>query len=308
MFLPLGLLDLPHYGGENCWGKALILHMLADATSAIRYDQLGIGPIALDLGFFKIRWYSLSYIAMILIGWWYLVKMIAQPGAPMAKRHVDDFIFYMTLGIILGGRLGYCTFYHPEIWQTPLQVLKLWEGGMSLHGGFIGVIVAIWWFCKRNTLNMLRVCDYVACTVPFGTFLVRIANFVNGELWGRPTDVSWAVIFPGTGDNVARHPSQLYEAGFEGLLMGVILYFMFWRTDSRYYPGRLVGTGLVIYGFARFGLEYIREPDVGVTGLFGFTMGQTLSTPMIIAGLYLLATAKSRRQRVEPVMGLNSIA
>jgi phosphatidylglycerol---prolipoprotein diacylglyceryl transferase len=226
----------------------------------------------------------------------------------MAKRHVDDFIFYATLGIILGGRLGYCTFYHPEIWAHPLQVLKLWEGGMSLHGGFIGVIVAIWWFCRRNGLNMLRVCDYVACTVPFGTFLVRIANFVNGELWGRPTNVAWAVIFPGTGDNVPRHPSQLYESGLEGLLMGVVLYFLFWKTDSRYQPGKLLGTGLLMYGIIRFGLEYVREPDVGISGLMGMTMGQTLSAPMIIAGLYFLVTAKSRRQRVEATLGQQSVA
>jgi phosphatidylglycerol---prolipoprotein diacylglyceryl transferase len=308
MLLPLGLLDLPHYGGENRWGKALILNILADATSAIRYDQLGIGPIALDLGIIKIRWYSLSYIAMILIGWWYLIKLVAQPAAPMAKRHVDDFIFYMTLGIILGGRLGYCTFYHPEIWASPLQVLKIWEGGMSLHGGFIGVMVAIWWFCRRNSLNMLRVCDYVACTVPFGTFLVRIANFVNGELWGRPTTAAWGIIFPGTGDNVPRHPSQLYESGLEGLLMGAVLYFLFWKTDSRYQPGRLLGTGLLIYGLSRFSLEFLREPDAGVSGLFGLTMGQTLSTPMIIAGIYFLATAKSRRKRVESVLGQQSVA
>jgi phosphatidylglycerol---prolipoprotein diacylglyceryl transferase len=287
----------------------LILSLLADATSAIRFDQLGIGPIALDLGFFKLRWYSLSYIAMILLGWWYLARMIAQPGAPMAKRHVDDFIFYATLGIILGGRLGYCVFYKPDIFLTPIQILKLWEGGMSLHGGFLGTIFAIWLFCRKHSLNMLRVCDYIACTVPFGTFLVRIANFANGELWGRPTDAPWGVIFPGTGDDVARHPSQLYEAGLEGLLMAAILWPMFWKTDARYKPGLLVGTALVIYGTARFAVEYFRQPDAGLEDLpWGLTMGQTLSAPMIIVGLYLLITAKQRRMRVEAVAGASSVA
>ncbi len=263
----------------------------------------------MQLGPIKIRWYSISYIAMIMLGWWYLVRMIAQPGAPMAKRHVDDFVFYATLGIILGGRLGYCLFYKPDIFKHPLDVLKLWEGGMSLHGGFLGVITAIFLFCRNHKLSMLRVCDYVACTVPFGTFLVRIANFINGELWGRPTDVPWAMTFPGAGDMLARHPSQLYEAGLEGLLMAAILWPMFWKSDARYLPGKLLGTGLVLYGVVRFSLEFFRQPDAGMENLsWGLTMGQTLSSPMIIAGLYFLFTAKGRRQRVEPVAGTSSVA
>ena len=287
----------------------MILPLLADVTSAIRYDQLGIGPIIHDFGFFKLRWYSVSYIASILLGWWYLGRLIAQPGAPMAKRHIDDFVFYATLGIILGGRLGYCIFYKPEIFLTPIQILKLWEGGMSLHGGFLGTIFAIWLFCRKHSLNMLRVCDYIACATPFGLFLVRIANFVNGELWGRPTDKPWGVIFPGTGDEVPRHPSQLYEAGLEGLLAMAVLWFLFWRTDARYQPGKLVGTGLTMYGLTRFGLEFLRQPDAGLEHLsWGLTMGQTLSVPMIAVGIYLLATAKGRRERVEPVAGLASVA
>ena len=263
----------------------MILPFLADATSAIRYDQLGISPIIHDFGFFKLRWYSVSYIASIMLGWWYLGKLIAQPGAPMAKRHIDDFIFYATLGIILGGRLGYCLFYRPEIFLTPIEVFKLWEGGMSLHGGTIGVLVAITLFCRKHGLSFMRICDYVACATPFGLFLVRLANFANGELWGRPTTQSWGVIFPGTGDDIARHPSQLYEAGLEGLLSMAILWCLFWKTDSRYYPGRMFGALAVIYGCARFGLEFIREPDAGVNGLLGLSMGQTLSAPMIIAGV-----------------------
>ncbi len=283
--------------------------MLVDAATAIRFEDLGLSPIALDLGFFKIRWYSLSYIAMIVLGWWYLGKMLKQPGAPMAQRHLDDFVFYATLGIILGGRLGYVLFYKPELLAAPWEILKLWEGGMSLHGGFIGTMIAIWLFCRKHGLNMLRVCDYIAVVTPFGLILVRLANFVNGELWGRPSDLPWAMIFPGTGDMIPRHPSQLYEAITEGVVSLIVLMYLYWRTDARYFPGRLLGTGLLIYGTARFTMEWFREPDRGLENLsWGLTMGQTLSAPMIVAGIYLLVTAKRRRQRVEPVSGTASVA
>jgi phosphatidylglycerol---prolipoprotein diacylglyceryl transferase len=306
--LLLGLPAAPVYGGENCRGKALILSVLADATTAIRWSDLGLSSIAYDFGFFKLRWYALSYITSILLGWWYLGKLINQPGAPLAKRHVDDFVFYATLGIILGGRIGYILFYRPDMISDPFSMLKLWEGGMSLHGGFLGTIFAIWLFCRNHKLNMLRVCDYIACVTPFGLIIVRIANFVNGELWGRATDLPWGMIFDGGGE-VVRHPSQLYEAAGEGVISLIVLLFLFWRTDSRYYPGRLVGTGLVIYGFARTSIEFLREPDKGLENLsWGLTMGQTLSIPMILVGVYLIATAKARRQRVEPVAGTASVA
>lgn len=263
--------------------------MFVDATSAIRYDHLHLSPIALDLGFFQLRWYALSYIAMILLGWWYLLRLLARSGAPMAKRDVDDLVFYVTLGVILGGRLGYSLFYRPEMWVHPLDVLKLWQGGMSLHGGFLGVILGLWLFTRRHGLSMLRVCDYVACATPFGLILVRLANFVNGELWGRPSSLPWAMIFPGTHDNIPRHPSQLYEAAFEGGLTMIVLVYLFWRTDARLRPGRLLGTGLSMYGAARFLLEFLRQPDAGLEHLWwGLTMGQTLSLPMIAVGLWLL--------------------
>jgi phosphatidylglycerol---prolipoprotein diacylglyceryl transferase len=286
----------------------LILSLIADATAAIHFDQLGLSPIALDLGFFKIRWYSLSYIAGIIFAWWYLVKLSRQPGSPWAQRHIDDFMFYATLGIILGGRLGYCLFYKPSILANPLEILRVWEGGMSLHGGFIGVLLAIWWFTRRNTLPILRVADYIACATPVGVGLARIANFVNGELWGRPTTLPWGIVFPGTGDSVPRHPSQLYEAGLEGLFMFAVLWVMFWKTDARYQPGRLVGAGLIIYGLSRSAIELVRQPDAGLEDLsWGLTMGQTLSLPMLIVGLYLFFTAKARRVRIEPTAGANSV-
>jgi phosphatidylglycerol:prolipoprotein diacylglycerol transferase len=286
----------------------LLIPFLADATTALRFDSLGLSPVALDLGILQIRWYSLAYIAGILIGWWYLLKLIDRPGAPMARRHADDLVFYATLGILIGGRLAYVLFYQPQILRHPIDVLKLWEGGMSFHGGVIGVSLGIILLARKNGLNWLRIHDYVACCVPFGLFFGRLANFVNGELWGRPTDVPWAVIFPRAGD-LPRHPSQLYEAGLEGIALFALLWFLFWKTDARYQPGKLVGTFLVGYGLSRFSLEWFREPDAGLEHLsWGLTMGQTLTVPMLIGGAWLIATAKSRRIRVEPTAGPASVA
>jgi len=282
---------------------------LAAATAGhLSYADLHLSPVALNLGIFQIRWYSLSYIAGILIGWWYLTKLIDQPGAPMARRHADDFVFYATLGIILGGRIFYVIFYDPIMLKTPLQILKLWDGGMSFHGGAFGVVAAVWWLARRNGLSMLRFLDYVACCGPFGLFFGRLANFVNGELWGRPSNVAWAIIFPDAGPD-ARHPSQLYEAGLEGLLLFAILWWLFWRTNARYKPGLLLGVFLVGYGSARFFVEFFREPDrqLGLMS-WGLSMGQSLSAPMVFVGLWFILTAKGRRVRVEPVAGDASVA
>ncbi len=286
----------------------MFLHLAADtASNVISFSDLGLHPVALEIGAFKIRWYSLAYISGIILGWWYLVKLLAQPGAPMARRHADDFVFYVTLGIILGGRLGFCLFYRPGIFLTPLDVFKIWEGGMSFHGGILGGIAAVMWLVRKEKLNWMRVMDYVCCTVPGGMFFGRLANFVNQELWGKPTDGSWGVIFPLAGPE-PRHPSQLYEAGLEGLALGLILWFLFWRTQARYQPGRLLGAAVALIALFRFGVEFFREPDPGVYGLFGMSMGQTLSIPMILAGAWLFFTAKARRTRVEPVAGTSSVA
>jgi phosphatidylglycerol---prolipoprotein diacylglyceryl transferase len=287
----------------------LFLQLATDATAAIKFTDLGLSKVALDLGFFQIRWYSLSYIASILIGYWYLLRLIAQPGAPMARRHADDFVFYATLGIIIGGRLGYVLFYKPAMFATPLEVLRLWEGGMSFHGGLLGVLIALAYFAWRNGLNTLRVADFVSVVAPIGPLIVRPANFVNGELWGRPTDVAWGIIFPETHDNIPRHPSQLYEMAGEGVILLAVMAILFWRTDARYYPGRLVGSGLIGYGVIRTVLETYRQPDVGLDQLqWGLTMGQTLSAPMILGGLYLIITSGKRRVRVESVAGSASVA
>ncbi len=289
----------------------MILQLATEgAANVIQFKDLGLSPIALDLGFFKLRWYSLSYIASIIIGWWYLTKICERPGAPMAKRHADDFVFYATLGIILGGRLGYALFYKPEMFLDPIELVKLWEGGMAFHGGLIGLILAIAWLAWRNQLNTLRVADYVAVIAPVGPLFVRPANFVNGELWGRgPTDVPWAMVFPEAQDNIARHPSQLYEMLGEGAFVLSLMAYLFWRTDARYYPGRLLGAAMLSYGSVRFFIERFRQPDAGLENLpWGLTMGQTLCVPMILIGLYLIATSGKRRVRVEPVAGTASVA
>lgn len=215
-----------------------MIELLAAATGHIRFEDLGLHPDVFSIGFFTLRWYSLAYIAGILIGWWYLLKLLAQPGAPMARRHADDLVFYATLGIILGGRIGYVLFYAPEMILHPLRILRLWDGGMSFHGGVIGTSLGLILFARKHKLDWLRVHDYIACCVPFGLFFGRLANFVNGELWGKPTDVPWAIVFPRTVPfgipDPARHPSQLYEAGLEGLLLFAVLWFAFWRTKARY--------------------------------------------------------------------------
>jgi len=295
---------------------SLIAAMAAGST-AIAFPDLGLSPIAFDLGFFQLRWYSLAYLAGIFIGYWYLLKLLKQPGAPMARRHADDLVFYAALGIILGGRLGYVLFYNlPYYVDHPLEVLKLWDGGMSFHGGVIGTSLGIIYLSWKEKLQWLRIHDYVACCVPFGLFFGRLANFVNQELWGAPTDVPWAVRFVestpyGAALGPPRHPSQLYEAGLEGLLLFAILWAMFWHSKSRYEPGKLVGAFIFFYGIFRFGVEYIREPDaqlVEFANATGLHMGQWLTVPMILGGLYLMATAKKRRVRVEPTAGTTSVA
>lgn len=284
---------------------------------AIVWTDLGLDPVAFDLGFFELRWYSLAYLAGIFIGYWYLLRLLKQPGAPMARRHADDLVFYAALGIILGGRLGYVLFYNPaHYFQNPVDILKLWDGGMSFHGGVIGTTLGILYLSWKEKLPWLRIHDYVACCVPFGLFFGRLANFVNAELWGAPTDVPWAVRFPEIVNGMQvlgppRHPSQLYEALLEGLVLFAILWWMFWKTQARYEPGKLVGAFLFFYGLFRFLVEFVREPDrqlVEFAQATGLQMGQWLSLPMILGGLYLILTARSRRARAEPTAARESVA
>ena len=284
---------------------------------AIAWTDLGLSPVALDLGFFELRWYSLAYLAGIFVGYWYLLKLIRQPGSPMARRHADDMVFYAALGIILGGRLGYVLFYNLGYYlENPLDILKLWDGGMSFHGGVIGTMLGILYLARKEKLPWLRIHDYVACCVPFGLLFGRLANFVNHELWGAPTNVPWAIRFPEVVAGLSalgppRHPSQLYEAFLEGAVLLAILWWMFWKTQARYEPGKLVGAFIFFYGLFRFAVEFVREPDAQLVEFVqatGLHMGQWLSLPMILGGLYLMLTAKKRRVRVEPTLGSASVA
>ena len=288
-----------------------------DSSKFIAFTDLHLSPVLFSIGPFDLRWYSLAYFAGIIVGYWYLLKLLKQPGAPLARRHADDLVFYAALGIIFGGRIGYVLFYNlPHYLAHPLDIVKMWDGGMSFHGGVVGTSLGIFYFAFKQKLSWLRLHDYVACCVPFGLFFGRLANFVNQELWGAPTTVPWAIRFVeytpfGPVLGPPRHPSQLYEAALEGILLAAILGWMFWKTQARYQPGKLVGAFIFFYGLFRFGLEFIREPDSQLSAFAqatGLHMGQWLSLPMILGGLYLMLTANKRRVRIEGTAGTASIA
>ena len=274
-----------------------MLSILAVAEP-IYWVDLGLTR-GIDLGFFMLRWYSLAYLAGIVLAYWHMLRMIKTPGAPLAQRHCDDLFFYCTLGVILGGRLGYATFYAPELWLQPLELLKLWNGGMSFHGGLAGTVLAIAWVSWRGGLPFLRVSDYIAVSVPFGMLFGRLANFVNGELWGRVAGegVRWAMVFPDAGP-LPRHPSQLYEAVLEGAVLAVIMLLLFWKTHARYRPGLLVGVFATGIGSARFIVEFFREPDSQLAEFAeqtGLSMGQWLTLPLIAIGLFFIIRAFVRQ-------------
>ncbi|MFL0354942.1 prolipoprotein diacylglyceryl transferase [Erythrobacter sp. GH1-10] len=269
------------------------------AADPVYWSDLGMRPYLFEIGGFQLRFYSLAYLIGIIFAYWHLSKMLKAPGAPMAQRHADDLFFYCTLGVILGGRLGYSIFYNPDMWSNPIDVLKLWEGGMSFHGGLVGVLLAIAWVSRRGNLSFLRVCDYIAVNVPMGMMLGRLANFNNGELWGRASDVPWAMIFPDPrAGEIARHPSQLYQAGLEGLLLLIVLLLLFWKTKARYRPGLLVGVFTLGIGIARFVNEFFREPDPQLADFAartGLSMGQWLTIPLILTGLIVTLYAATRK-------------
>jgi phosphatidylglycerol:prolipoprotein diacylglycerol transferase len=254
-----------------------------------------IDPVLIAFGPFAIRWYALAYIVGIVLGWRLVRRLVRRPGWEITPEAVDDLLFHVTLGIILGGRLGYVLFYHPGYYLThPLEILAVWHGGMSFHGGLLGVLVASALFARSRNLSFLEIVDALAVVTPIGLFFGRIANFINGELWGRPGDVPWAVVFPNGGPE-PRHPSQLYEAGLEGLLL---LAVMLWFATKPYRPearGTLGGIFLIGYGIARIVAEFFREPDAHLGFLAGgVTMGQLLSVPMLVVGI--AAVLHGRRQ------------
>lgn len=249
-----------------------------------------IDPVAIAIGPIAIRWYALAYIAGILLAWWLVRAHAALPPPAATRSQVDDFVTWATLGVILGGRLGYVLFYRPGHYLTaPQEILFLWQGGMSFHGGMLGVILAAWWFCRRERLDPLTFGDRVAPAVPVGLFFGRIANFINGELWGRPAEVPWAMVFPSGGD-VPRHPSQLYQAALEGVALFALLQLLLRFPRLRARRGFLTGAFLAGYGVARLIGEMFREPDAHLGYLLGpLTMGMLLSVPMVAAGAWLMA-------------------
>jgi phosphatidylglycerol:prolipoprotein diacylglycerol transferase len=255
-------------------------------------------PVAIAIGPIVIRWYALAYICGIVLGWIYARALLKNGKlwggpAPISLVQLDDFILWVTIGIILGGRTGYVLFYNSVFFiQHPAEILELWKGGMSFHGGFMGCVVAVIWFCRRNNLPILSLGDITTAVGPIGLFLGRIANFINSELWGRPADpgLPWAMIFP-NGGPLPRHPSQLYEAGMEGILLFTVLAVMI-RFGALRRPGLILGSFIAIYGLARIIGEHFREPDPQLGFLWGgLTMGMLLSVPMVIAGVIIIVWA-----------------
>ena len=263
---------------------------------AIAYPD--INPIALALGPLKIRWYALAYLTGFIAGWRYVLYLIdrdrdATDGLRrVTKTEIDDFMTWAILAVIFGGRVGYVLFYQFSLYmQNPLDIFKIWQGGMSFHGGALGVILAMVVFAWRRAIPVLRLTDLVCCAVPIGLFFGRIANFINGELFGRVTDMPWGMIFP-YGGPLPRHPSQLYEAGLEGLLLFTVMAMLARRAAIRNRPGILSGVFLIGYGLSRIAIENFRQPDEQLGFLFAHvTMGQVLSVPMIAFGLSLIAYA-----------------
>jgi phosphatidylglycerol:prolipoprotein diacylglycerol transferase len=264
------------------------------------YDHfiLSFDPIAFEIGPFIIRWYALAYIAGIVLGWLYMRQLMKRSdlwqgnAAPMSVAQCDDFMTYATLGVILGGRLGYVLFYNfGYFWHNPLEIFAVWQGGMSFHGGFLGVVLAALIFARKHAIHFWHLFDALAVIAPIGLFFGRLANFINGELWGRMSDVAWAVIIPIAG-NIPRHPSQLYQAVTEGFLLFTLCAVLVVCGGLKK-KGFLSGVFLTGYGVSRFITEFYREPDVHI-GLIAdyFTMGQILSLPMIIIGIIVMMRAK----------------
>jgi phosphatidylglycerol:prolipoprotein diacylglycerol transferase len=260
-------------------------------------------PVIVAIGPFAIRWYALAYIGGILLGWLYARALIRAEELwggkpPLTLDDMDDFILWVTLGIILGGRAGYVLFYNPGHYaEHPLEILELWNGGMSFHGGFLGCVAAVMLFGWKRNIRILSLGDITCAVAPIGLFLGRLANFINAELWGRAADVPWAMVFPGAGP-LPRHPSQLYEAALEGLVLFIVLYVLI-RKGALRRPGLILGAFALCYSLARSFSELFREPDPQLGFLWGgMTMGMLLSIPLALAGIILIVQAL-RRQPIQ---------
>jgi phosphatidylglycerol:prolipoprotein diacylglycerol transferase len=263
-----------------------------------------IDPVLISIGPFAVRWYALAYIVGILLGWLYARALIRSEKlwggpAPLTVQDFDDFVLWVTLGIILGGRIGYVLFYNlPYFAEHPLESFQLWKGGMSFHGGFVGCVLAVVLFARYRNLSILSLGDLTCAAGTIGLFLGRLANFINSELWGRPSDVPWAMVFP-TGGPQPRHPSQLYEATLEGIVLFVVLFALI-RAGALKRPGAIIGAFAIGYSIARSFCELFREPDPQLGFLWGgLTMGMLLSLPLLLTGIAFLAAAL-RREPLRP--------
>jgi phosphatidylglycerol:prolipoprotein diacylglycerol transferase len=263
-------------------------------------DFPNFDPVAFSIGPFAVRWYALAYIAGLIFAIWYAKRLVGNKalwaGRPptLTPQQVDDLFIWIALGVILGGRIGYVVFYNPlHFLNNPLDIVKMWEGGMSFHGGFLGVVVALLIYGKRHGATLDRLLDLGAAATPIGLGLGRLANFINGELYGRPGDVPWAMIFPNDPLQVPRHPSQLYEAILEGLVLFLIVRIATHRFQALAHPGRASGLFALGYGLSRIIVEFFREPDAQLGYFAGFiTMGMILSLPLVAIGIWLLARSR----------------
>jgi phosphatidylglycerol:prolipoprotein diacylglycerol transferase len=271
----------------------------ANLLAILPYPQ--IDPIAFSLGPLAIHWYGLAYVVGILLGWAYARRLVNQgqlwraDTAPMTVANLDDFIVWVALGIVLGGRIGYILFYDLQaVIENPIRAIEIWNGGMSFHGGLIGTTVAMILFARRSKIPVWSLFDIVSAVVPIGLFFGRIANFINGELWGRISGVAWAMIFP-TGGPFTRHPSQLYEAGLEGIILFLVLAAMTYWVKALKIPGTVTGVFVIGYALSRIFVEFFREPDAQLGYLLGtnwLTMGMVLSSPMILLGIWAIFRAR----------------
>jgi phosphatidylglycerol:prolipoprotein diacylglycerol transferase len=266
--------------------------------AALPFPQ--IDPVIVQIGPVAIHWYGAAYVVGILFGWWYSRRIATTerlwlPGRPaMTAADLDDFLIWAAVGIVLGGRIGYVLFYDlAKYAANPAEILYVWTGGMSFHGGLIGIILAMILFARRRGIPVYSLLDVIAASAPVGFLLVRGTNFINSELWGRPTDVPWAFVFP-NGGSEPRHPSQLYEAGLEGLVLFAVLWLLIWRRGALAWPRFVGGVFMLGYGLSRIFVEFFREPDAHVGYLAGgwLTMGMVLSLPMVAIGVWGIATAK----------------
>ncbi|WP_425523695.1 prolipoprotein diacylglyceryl transferase [Rhizobium setariae] len=260
-----------------------------------------IDPVAFSIGPMEIKWYGISYVVSILLGWFYARKILSTPRLwrnnqpAMTLTDIDDFVFWAAIGIVLGGRIGYILFYDfANVIANPLRALEIWNGGMSFHGGITGTTIAMILFARKRGISMWSLFDVVATVCVTGLFLVRIANFINGELWGKVTDLPWGVIFPGQ-EPFTRHPSQLYEAGLEGLATGLILAFLVFYRGGLKTPGYVAGAFVSLYALSRISVEFVRQPDPQLGYLLGgwLTMGMLLSIPMLLLGIWAMWRARA---------------